>query len=332
MRMNVVPHPMLDALSSVIAARALQASVKLGIVDALEGGPQSLSAIAQQTGLSERGVTLTVDCLDALGYVQRQNGTCALTSRGHKFLTKGSEAGFRNMVLYATHLYHTFDHLESSLAVERPTPASLQDYDDETWGIFCRAMLELARMSVVQVTTKIPLPPGAVRLLDLGGCHGLYSAHLCQRAAGLSAEILDLQPTESYAHSTIQQYGLQDRIRFRAGDFFADDLGSSYDVVLGFNITHMSDADQNTALARKVYHCLNPGGIYVIMDQIQEMGGRSQLARFVTSALALNLYHQAGGRCYAYREIREWLRAAGYERSRLLKLRAAGSGLVVAWK
>jgi hypothetical protein len=86
------------------------------------------------------------------------------------------------------------------------------------------------------------------------------------------------------------------------------------------------------ALARKVHKALNPGGIYVILDQIEEMGGRSQMARFATATLGLNLFNQTGGRCYAYREIRAWMSAAGYQRSKLLKLRAPGLGLVVAWK
>ena len=332
LRFNVAPHPVMDAFSSFIAARALHASVKLGIVDAMEAGPRALSAIAEETHLSVKGVTLAVDCLDALGYAQRQNGHCKLTPRGLKFLTRGSEAGFRNMVLYSDYLFHTFDDLESNLAKETPDCPSLDDYTEETWSIFSGAMRELAQMNVAEVTHKIPLPRGAAKLLDMGGSHGLYSAHLCQRAAALQAEVLDYSAVEPHLRSTIEQFGLQDRMSFRAGDFCQDDLGSGYDVVLGFNIVHMLESDPNVALARKVYHALNPGGIYVILDQIEEMGGRSQMARFVTSTLGLNLFQQTGGRCYAYRQIREWMSAAGYERSKLLKLRAPGAGLVVAWK
>jgi cyclopropane fatty-acyl-phospholipid synthase-like methyltransferase len=150
----------------------------------------------------------------------------------------------------------------------------------------------------------------------MGGSHGLNSVHLCQRAPSLVAEILNLSPVEPHAQRTIQQYGLQDRVRFRAGDFLQDDLGSGYDVVLDFNIIHMLSGDGNAALAAKVHKALNPSGIYV--------------ARYSTATLGLHLFQQTGGYCHAYSEICEWMNAAGFGRCKLLKLRTAGTGLVVA--
>lgn len=332
LRFNVIPHPLVDSLSSVVAARALQLAVKLGIIDALETGSQPASTIAEKTNLSERGVTAILDCLDALDYVQKRGDDYRLTPRGEKFLSQHSSTGFRNMTLFTDYLYKTFSELEVTVAKGGPDLPNYDTFTTEMWEIFTHAMIELARTNLTEVIGKIPLPADSRKLLDLGGSHGLYSANLCKRVPTLTAEIMDYAAVEPFAEMTIKEFGLEKRTRFRSGDFLRDDLGNGYDVMLAFNIIHGLNNENNKVLTEKVYRALNPGGIYVVLDQIKGMEGRTQLSRLISSSIGLNLFHQTGGCSFSFEEIRQWMQSAGFSQCKLNKIRTPGFALVVGTK
>lgn len=332
LRFNVIPHPLLDALSSVVAGRALQMCVKLGVVDILEQGPISASSAAKRANISEQGALVLLDCLNALGYVEKRENMYHLSRRGQKFLSKDSPAHFRNMLLFTDYLFGTFIQLESTIKAGGPARPNYETFSPETWQIFSHAMIELARSNVSEVAKNIPVPSQAKKLLDIGGSHGLYSIELCRRVPSLSAEIIDYPAVEPFAKSTIDSHGMSGRVRFRPMDFMKDELGNGYDIVLAFNIIHGLRQELNQTLAAKVFQSLNPGGIYVILDQIKGTAGKSPLSRLITSSLGLNLFHQTGGRTYSFEEVREWLSRTGFRHSKLKKLHMPGFALIIGEK
>jgi predicted transcriptional regulator len=194
LKFNMIPHPIVDSLSTVIAGRALQVSVKMGILDAIGETPKSAAKLAEQTGVSERGTRVLLDCLDALGYVKKQAEGYRLTLRGKKFLSKDSPFGFQKMLLFSDYLYNTLTELESTVKSGKPDHIDYESFTPELWDIFTNAMREFSRTNASEIANLIPLPPNAKRLLDLGGSHGLYSTELCKRFPSLSAEIIDFSP------------------------------------------------------------------------------------------------------------------------------------------
>ncbi len=85
-------------------------------------------------------------------------------------------------------------------------------------------MIEISRSNVDEVTKLTPVPEGARRVLDLGGCHGLYSVALCRAHSGLSAEVLDLAPDRRYFDETVAARGMSNRVHFRIPSHLAHDV------------------------------------------------------------------------------------------------------------
>lgn len=328
LRRDVLPHPLLDAGALVGAAKALTSAVRLGLTAHLGEAPRQPADLSQACGLSERGTVALLDCLDALGYVRRTNAGYALTRRGRIYLDPRSERSMLSMLRFMDRTYDSFTDVEHTLRTGAPRRNNLEHFTAEQWEDFSLAMLELAKTNVDEVSRSLAVPAEARRALDLGGCHGLYSVELCRRHPRLAAEVLDLEATRRYFTETVGAHAMAERVRFRAGDFMKDDLGENYDVVLAFNIVHGFDSAQNLELVRKVRQALRAGGVCVIVDQIKEAAGATDLAKLTTAFMAFNLLHQAGGFTYSIEEVERWAVEAGFRSTQMKKLRAPGFALV----
>jgi SAM-dependent methyltransferase len=328
--MNVIPHPFVDAGAMMGLNHALAAAVRLGIVDHLGDAPRPASQIAGDAGLSEKGTTLVLDCLEALGYVARVDAGYAFTRRGRKYLAAGSKDGLRYFIQFCDWLQRGYVDLDETIRHGRRAAGSMiEALGEREWELFSRAMIEISSTNVAEVTKLVPVPPGARALLDVGGAHGQYSIALCERHPGLTARVLDLAPVRRYADECIARHGAAARVSFVEGNFETEELPAGNDVVLAFNIVHGMDADGNRALFAKAHRALRPGGVLAVLDQVKGTGGSTQLARATTSFMALNLLHQASGTTYSHEELGDLARDAGFARTRCKPLRSPGFALVV---
>ncbi|MFZ4543546.1 MAG: methyltransferase [Saprospiraceae bacterium] len=330
---DLIPHPFADASFSVGLGFALGSSVKLKIADQLSMDFKEAGSIARAANVSEVGAELILDCLEALGYVQKKGNHYAFTKRGFKNLSLSSPDNFRNFILFCDYLYKGYIHLDETIRLgKRPQSNMLDEMTDYEWELFSRAMIDISRTNYKEVVGKIPTAKNALNMLDLGGSHGLYSIELCKRNPNLKATIVDLPPVQKYADECISKYNAEKSVSFLPSDFMKDELPKNNDIILAFNIIHGLNTLENEVLAEKVYQSLNDGGIYVILDQIKGIGGSSQMSKATTSYMALNLLHQAGGKTYSKNEVDAFTRKAGFKKSELKKINAPGFGVIICSK
>lgn len=333
LRLNVLPHPVLDSVSGVVAGRALQVGAQLGVFDAMADKPRTTAAIASDVGIPIESLTVLLDCLVPLGYVKKaQTASYLLTSRGKKFLPRESPTSMRNMLAFSSMVFDGLSNLEECIRNGGPAEANLAQFTPEQWEMFTGAMREMARTNATEVARLVPLSDTDRALLDMGGSHGLYAIACCQRVSGMSAEVMDFEPVRMHAERTIAEHSMAGRVAFRAGDVLADDFTQEYDVILAFNLIHGLSTVANADLARKAFGALRPGGRYVILDQVKEAAGASDLSRFVSSTLGLMLLNQAGGRTFSLSEVQPWLEGAGFHDIAIKRPRTPGYALVVGRK
>ena len=330
---DIIPHPFADASSSVGLGFALGSAVKLKIADQLEMEFKEVKSIAKGANVSEVGAELILDCLDALGYVQKKGTQYAFTKRGFKNLSAQSPNNFRYFILFCDYLYKGYINLDETIRLgKRPESNMLEEMTDYEWELFSRAMIDISSTNFKEVAGKIPVAKTHTKMLDLGGSHGLYSIELCKRNPNLKATIVDLPPVKKYADECIAKNNASGNVAFLPSDFMKDELPKNVDIILAFNIIHGLNPSENETLAKKAYNSLNSGGMYVILDQIKGIGGSSQMSKATTSYMALNLLHQAGGKTYSKNEIDTFTGKAGFQKTGLKKLNAPGFGVVICYK
>ncbi len=325
LRLHLAPAPMLDLLGAQ-GFRVLVAANALGVFEVLAEGPASAETVAGRIGADGRGTQLLLESLVALLYLKRRGQAYQSTRMARRWLPivrPGIE-------FFAWETLERWDYLEA--AVRDGISAPDRQRDAAFQRMYQAGMRTVAALTADEVVSKVRVPANARRLLDVGGGHGLHSVRFCRRHPALTATVFDLPEARHETLAGIVDADLEDRMSFRGGDFFEDDLGSGYDVALLCNVVHMFGTERNGALVRRVAEALGRGGRLIVMDQLAgRVGGAT--AKATTRLTALNLFVGTGGQTYAAREIEGWMRGAGLTEAEHRRLRRTpGFGLVSASK
>ncbi len=80
-----------------------------------------------------------------------------------------------------------------------------------------------------------------------------------------SADALDtLPPILAFTREIIPRHGMAERVSVRPGNYYRDEFGSSYDVLLFSNCLQTEGPQTGRMLLRKAFHALAPGGQLLI--------------------------------------------------------------------
>lgn len=332
-RLNIAPGPFLDVYAP-LAYRAMATGLELGLFETLNKRPLSAAEVARQTETNERGMCLLLEALVAIGYVRKNKDQYENTKMTEKWLLQDSPTSFAGLMPHMTDVVDLSKNLTESIRQGEPA-INLYEWlsnDAKIANNFHQGMLAAARISCDEIIKRTKLPATARKLIDLGGSHGLYSIRFCKQCANLSATVFDWHHARELAEETIEAEKMTDRVTFREGDFFEDDIDNGWDAALLFNIVHMHKPDRNKELFRKISAAMNQGGTVVIMDQtgVEEPG---PMGRAFARLEGLNLYNALNAQTYPPKEIEGWLNTCGFGETRSVPLKTApGFGLVIGTK
>jgi len=305
------PPELLKVSSSYWLSCALHAGVKLDIFTPLNEATLSVPELAEKLTLSPRGLTMLLDALVALELLEKQESGYRNSTFSSEFLSTNSPKYMGHIIRHHHHLMNSWFQLDESVRTGEPVRNRLShDGDDIEKESFLLGMFNLARQTAPTIVEQIDLKNRS-RLLDLGGGPGTYAIHFCWKNPDLRATIFDLPSSQKIAENTIENFGLEDRINFIAGDFHDDLLHGSYDVAWLSHILHSDDETACSNLLAKTVDALEPGGELLIQEFILD---DSRDRPLFPALFSLNmLVGTPHGKAYSEGEIRQMLSSTGLE-------------------
>lgn len=327
--LGLVPLPLAQSLPTLLMTRALMAGARFGLFQALADGPRTAEEVAGRCGTDPRATRILLDTLVSLEHLRLSGKRYGLTAGARRWLLPGSPQSLHESLLYRYLEWDWIARLDG--LIEKGEILDMHSgMTSEQWALYQGGMASVARLGTPELARRLPVPPGARDLLDIGGSHGLFSAALCRRHPGLRSVILDLPSAIEHAAPILAREGLGDRVVHRPGDALTEDLGEeTYDVVLLASLAHHFDDAQNRGLARRVARALRPGGIFAIHEILRrdspadgdQIGALFDLYFHLTSASGT----------WSFAEMAEWQRAAGLRPRKPMRLRRTpGFGVQVA--
>jgi len=288
-------------------ACTLHAGVKLEIFTEIGDGSVTAEELAGRLEGDNRGVTMLLNALTAMGLLDKKDHLYANTSMGKSLLVKTSPQYIGYIIMHHYYLFSAWSRLPEAVKSGKPARHRSFDDDEETES-FLMGMFNLAMASASQLAAQIDLS-NRRHLLDLGGGPGTYAIHFCLANPNLRSTIFDLPTTRPFALRTVKQFGLEDRIDFMAGNYVEEEIKGSYDIAWLSQIFHGEGPEDCQRIIQKTLSVMKPGSLILIQDFILDDTCDYPLFPAIFS---LNmLINTPKGRTYSETQIKEMLAKAG---------------------
>ncbi|MFW6169666.1 MAG: methyltransferase [Planctomycetota bacterium] len=287
----------------------IAAAIDLGVFDTLSV-PRTGREVSELTTCDERGMTILLDALAALGFIRKEGNRYRLSEQLEPLLLRDSPQSVVPMLRHQASCLRRWTRLPWTIKTGSPGDAGPSPRGEEAdQEAFIQAMHVVSRDVAPALIPEIN--PGGIRcILDLGGASGSWTLAWLDSEPGARAIIFDLPHVIPMAKSRVSQSSVADRVDYVAGDFYSDPLPSGVDLAWVSAIIHQNSRKQNRDLFARIAEALEPPGWIYIRDVVLDASRTSPVAGalFAVNMLAATEY----GNSYTFEDIESDLRAAGF--------------------
>jgi hypothetical protein len=304
------------------ASKTLLSAVEMELFTELAKQPESGEALRDRLGLHSRSYRDFLDALVALGFLERDDEVYRNTPSTDVFLDKGKPSYIGGILEMANQrLYGFWGGLSEALrtgqlqneAKSGETPFFEALYADPArLKGFLAAMTGLSHGANLAIARQFPWHEHET-FVDVGTAQGDLAVQIALANKHLTGAGFDLPEVAPIFEDYIEHNGVQDRLRFVAGDFFADELPRA-DVLLMGHILHDWGLEEKRTLIRKAYEALPDKGALIIYETIID-DDRSQNAFGLLMSLNM-LIETEGGFDYTASDCMGWMTEAGFASTR----------------
>ena len=306
-----------------IVASALQVVLRLGIPDALAGGPRTSAELADAAGVREDGLYRVLRALASVGVVfEAPTRRFALTEAG-ALLVSGAPGSMRDMALWVTSPFHFRVYAELMHSVKTGQPAAetvtrmpVFEYlqtQPELSEIFNDAMTNLSEV-VVRTVLEVYDFSGIETLVDVAGGHGAVLTAILNAYPRMRGVLFDLEHVVAGAAPRIQAMGLTDRCTTQSGDFFTA-VPAGGDAYIMKHIIHDWDDERALAILRNIRTAMGgKRGRVILLDSLLQPGNAPDFGKIID----LEMMVMPGGRERTADEFRVLFASAGFAMTRII--------------
>ena len=307
-----------------MAPRIFLTAVELNVFGLVGTRKLTSTELALRMGADTRATEILLNSLTGMGLLEKNEGRFANSEALAELLVPGSPdylGGFG----YTLHLWEAWSHLTEIVKSGCPFPPESVDEVQRDVALY---MQQHAKGTAGALVKHVDLTD--VRsMLDLGGGTGAHAIAIARQVGHIRVVLLDRnEQALEWAREEVDREGLQDRITLEGGDFFVDDLGEGYDLVLLSSVICLFEEEQNLSLLQRARASLASGGKIVILDAMVD---NSHTRPAAAAVFAVNLLVASpSGRSPSHGQVEDWLRRVGFEDARRIPLH--GSQMIVAKK
>ena len=291
---------------------AIVSAARLGLFEALAGGALTTGELAVKLVSSEQGVSALADFLTAIGYLEKSDVGYCNTPSTQRWLTSAGDINYTTGALWMNEAWSMMSDLPEAVRLGAPQQTLWQKMSDQPrlGPLFSRFMHTFAQDLGPDLLARVPVGHHHLRMLDLGGSHGLHSMRFCRQYPRLNSVIVDLPSALTDTATALEAAGLSDRISLQPGNLL--DLTwvkeQHYDLVFYLSVGHNQTADDNERVLNEVFRSLRPGGLLVIHDYLAD-----ESLNPWTTAFRLTLLLETGTQTYRHEDYLQWLARAGFD-------------------
>jgi len=335
---DLTPDRIMELGTSFWRAKTLLSAVELGVFSALAGGPLDAAALSQRLGLHSRSARDFLDALVAMGMLDRQGDRYRNVPDTDLFLDRAKPTYMGGILeMMNARLYGFWGSLTEALRTGEPQNelktggGNLFEalYSDPTLlRVFLQGMTGVSLGPARVMARKFPWKRYRT-FADIGAAQGGLPVQIALAHPHLTGVGFDLPAVQPIFEEYVASFGLADRLRFQAGDFFRDESLPTADVLVMGHILHDWNAEEKRRLLGKAYAALPTGGALIVYEGIIDDERRRNVFGLMMS---LNmLIETPGGFDYTGADGAGWMREVGFREATVEPLTET-HGMVVGTK
>lgn len=329
------PEPMPPALRlhqlgvGYWVSQALYVAAKLGVADALVGGPRPVDDIAAAVGADPGALHRLLRALAGCGvFTEIAPRSFGLTDLG-ELLRSDVPGSMRALAMTMELDWRAWEHLLFSVRTGRNAFqevhgegffAHLQRHPDKA-SVFDQAMTGFVTAYGMAVAAAYDFTPFRT-LVDVGGGHGALLRVLLKGNPGLRGILFDQPAVVAGAARALEAAGLGDRCQCQGGDFFSA-IPEGGDLYLLASILHDWDDEYSLTILKNCRRAISHHGRLLIIEMVIPEGD----APFFGKLLDLQMLVSFGGRERTAAEYEDLLVQAGFRLARIIPTHAPPSVL-----
>ena len=311
-------------------------AVELGLFTELARRSLDARALAKRLKLHPRSARDFFDALVALGMLKRVGAKYANTPETAFFLDRAKPGYVGGMLeMCNARLYGFWGSLTEALRTGRPQN-EIKTGDDFFGTLyaepqrlegFLKAMTGLSQGTARAIAAKFPWKQYR-SFADIGCAQGGVAVEIALAHRHLTGHGMDLPVVRPVFEAYINTNKLQKRVTFHPGDFFKEPLPKVEVLIMG-HILHDWDLKEKMMLLRKAYAALPAGGALIVHEALID-DARNTNAFGLLMSLNM-LIETEGGFDFTGADCRQWMKKAGFIRTKVQKL-AGPDSMVIGLK
>ncbi len=311
------PMRVMELSSAYWNSKIIHAANHLDIFTRLKGRKATSGELALECHADERGVELLLIGCTALGLLNRKKGVYSNTPLSNSFLVKGSPRFQGGIVSMFEDWYTPWGELHQSVLTGKPAISKPHDQSEEALRNYIMGM-HYRGVAQARLLTRTMDVRGKYQMLDVAGGPGTFTIFMCAKNKKLKGTVFDLPQTLRITRELIQQFGVQDRVSTREGNYLADSFPTGNDVLLLSSMMNQEPPEIVRSIFKKSFNALESGGLLILQEQLLNADKTGPL---LPALIGINqLIHTPGGRVYSVLEFSEWLQEIGFEKVKEVRM------------
>lgn len=313
---------MFRLITAYWTSQAVGVAARLGLADALAGGPQPVEETAKAVGANGDALFRLLRLLAMVRLVAETSPrTFRLTELG-EMLRSDAPGSMRPMAAMQTAPGHwlPWGRLIDAVRTGQPVARAALGKDiyayyaeqPEEAGFFNAAMGSLSAIAAAELLRAYDFSKIG-SLADIGGGHGTMLAAVMRAYPRLGGILFDLPEVVESARDFLASEGVLPRCKLVGGDFF-ESVPSGADVHLLKHVVHNWDDPEASRLLRNCRRALARDGRLLIMEFLVPADNRPNAAQ----PMDLNMLVNCGGRERTEGEYGELFERSGFHLERVI--------------
>jgi len=281
------PAIALQLAGGFIASQAVYTFTKLGISDALAGGPRPVQVIAERAGTQPDLTRRLLRTLGGMGVVDEVDpGTYQLTEVGQLFCNEPGSLADLTLMWMESH-YAWFGGMTQTLTTGQPAFDTIEgetywswlEHQPERVDLFSRAMGSFGSQTQTAAVAAHDWS-GYDRIVDVGGAHGSFLARVLAQNETSTGVLFDLPHVVETAGPLLESAGVANRVERIGGDFF-ESVPADGDAYLLSIILHDWNDDEAVRILKSIRKAIPADGILLILENVIPDGSEPHLGKMI---------------------------------------------------